>query len=85
MTIKEALKFIEEDGINLGAGDYVEHDALKVAGAVLRKVVDCPTRSCYGWCGKLCPLSIVCAMDSVSGVDQMYHYVDGRFKFIEEC
>lgn len=31
MTIEEAIKDIQEDGIDLGAGDYVDLDALKVA------------------------------------------------------
>lgn len=31
MTIEEAIKDIQEDGINLGAGDYVDVEALKVA------------------------------------------------------
>lgn len=31
MTIEEAIKNIQEDGINLGAGDYVDMEALKVA------------------------------------------------------
>lgn len=37
MTIKEALISIVEDGISLGAGDYVELEALKVAKIVLEK------------------------------------------------
>lgn len=31
MTIEEAIKNIQEDGIDLGAGDYVDIEALKVA------------------------------------------------------
>ena len=31
MTIEEAIKDIQEDGIDLGAGDYVDVEALKVA------------------------------------------------------
>ena len=31
MTIEEAVKNIQEDGINLGVGDYVDIEALKVA------------------------------------------------------
>ena len=31
MTIEEAIKEIQEDGIDLGAGDYVDVEALKVA------------------------------------------------------
>jgi hypothetical protein len=36
MTIEEAIKDIQEDGIDLGAGDYVDLDALKVAVDVMR-------------------------------------------------
>lgn len=36
MTIEEAIKDIQEDGINLGAGDYVDLDALKVAVEVMK-------------------------------------------------
>ena len=31
MTIEEAIKNIQEDGIDLGAGNYVDIEALKVA------------------------------------------------------
>ena len=31
MTIEEAIKDIQENGIDLGAGDYVDIEALKVA------------------------------------------------------
>ena len=31
MTVEEAIKDIQEDGIDLGAGDYVDVEALKVA------------------------------------------------------
>ena len=31
MTIEEAIKNIQEDGIDLGAGDYVDIEALKIA------------------------------------------------------
>lgn len=36
MTIEEAIKDIQEDGIDLGAGDYVDVEALKVAVDVMR-------------------------------------------------
>ena len=36
MTIEEAIKDIQEDGIDLGAGDYVDVDALKVAVEVMK-------------------------------------------------
>jgi hypothetical protein len=36
MTIEEAIKDLEEDGIMLGAGDYVDVEALKVAVDVMR-------------------------------------------------
>lgn len=36
MTIEEAIKDIQEDGIDLGAGDYVDLDALKVAVEVMK-------------------------------------------------
>lgn len=39
MTPEEALKDIIESGINLGAGDYVKFDTLKVAAAALEKQV----------------------------------------------
>lgn len=42
MTPEEALKDIIEDGINLGAGDYVDLEALKVAAEALKKQV--PTK-----------------------------------------
>lgn len=40
MTIEEALSSIVDDGINLGAGDFVNVEALKVAADVLRKAID---------------------------------------------
>lgn len=56
MTVEEALKSIVEDGIELGAGDFVDLDALKVARKALEKQIAknpvglykniCP--SCYG-------------------------------------
>jgi len=36
MTVEEALKDIVEDGIELGAGDYVDVNALKVARNALK-------------------------------------------------
>lgn len=36
MTIEEAIKDIQEDGINLGAGDYVDVEALKIAVEVMK-------------------------------------------------
>lgn len=36
MTIEEAIKDIQEDGIDLGAGDYVDVEALKVAVEVMK-------------------------------------------------
>lgn len=36
MTIEEAIKDLEEAGIILGAGDYVDVEALKVAVDVMR-------------------------------------------------
>ena len=36
MTIEEAIKDIQEDGINLGAGDYVDVEALKVAVEIMK-------------------------------------------------
>lgn len=39
MTLEEALHSIEEDGIRLNAGDFVDVEALKVAANVLRKVI----------------------------------------------
>lgn len=38
MTENEALKSIIEDGIELGAGDYVELEALKVAAKALEEI-----------------------------------------------
>lgn len=38
MTIKEALDDILTSGINLGAGDFVDLEALKVAASVLEKM-----------------------------------------------
>lgn len=40
MTTEEALKSIEEDGIRLGAGDFVDLDALKVAKEILDKHIN---------------------------------------------
>ena len=39
MKYKKALDSIVNDGINLGAGDYVDLDALKIAADVLKKVI----------------------------------------------
>lgn len=39
MTNQEALKSIIEDGINLGAGDYVEFEALILAKDALEKQI----------------------------------------------
>ena len=36
MTIAEAIKDLQEDGIDLGAGDYVDVEALKVAVEVMK-------------------------------------------------
>lgn len=36
MTIEEAIKDIQEDGIDLGAGDYVDVEALKIAVDVMK-------------------------------------------------
>lgn len=36
MTIDEAIKELEEEGVMLGAGDYVSVEALKVAVDVMR-------------------------------------------------
>jgi DNA-binding Lrp family transcriptional regulator len=36
MTIDEAIKELEEEGIMLGAGDYVDLEALKIAVDVMR-------------------------------------------------
>lgn len=36
MTIEEAIKDIQEDGIDLGAGDYVDVEALKIAVKVMK-------------------------------------------------
>lgn len=83
MNIREALQIIEDDGINLGAGDFVDTDALKVAGAVLRKVANCPNRSA-AWCGYFCPLDTLCAVDRLCGLDHMYYYTDGKFRFVED-
>ena len=38
MTENEAFKSIIEDGIELGAGDYVEFEALKVAAKALEEI-----------------------------------------------
>lgn len=38
MTENEALKSIIQDGIELGAGDYVEFEALKVAAKALEEI-----------------------------------------------
>ena len=38
MTENEALKSIIQDGIELGAGDYVELEALKVAAKTLEEI-----------------------------------------------
>lgn len=38
MTIKEALDDIVTSGINLGAGDFVDLEALEVAARVLEKI-----------------------------------------------
>lgn len=39
MTIQEAKKEIQENGINLGAGDFIELEALKVAADALEKQI----------------------------------------------
>lgn len=36
MTIEEAIKDIQENGINLGAGDFVDVEALKIAVEVMK-------------------------------------------------
>lgn len=40
MTIKEAIIEIREHGIDLGAGDFVDTEALRVAVEVMTEVVD---------------------------------------------
>lgn len=37
MTKEEALNDIIENGINLGAGDFIDTEALKIAAEVLKK------------------------------------------------
>lgn len=39
MTEEQALKSIREDGIRLGAGDFVDLDALKIAAHILDKKI----------------------------------------------
>lgn len=39
MTSKEAIKDIVENGIELGAGDYVDIESLKVAISALEKQI----------------------------------------------
>ena len=39
MTVKEAFDSIVEDGIALGAGDFVDPEALEVAASVMAKVL----------------------------------------------
>lgn len=39
MTAQEAIKDIVENGIELGAGDYVDVEALKVAISALKKQI----------------------------------------------
>ena len=39
MTVKEAFDSIVEDGIALGAGDFVDPEALEVAATILAKVL----------------------------------------------
>ena len=41
MTAQEAIKDIVENGIELGAGDYVNVEALKVAILALEKQIPC--------------------------------------------
>lgn len=36
MTIDEAIKELEEEGVMLGAGDYIDLEALKVAIDIMR-------------------------------------------------
>ena len=40
MTVEEALKSIVEDGIELGAGDYVPLETLKVAAKALEEYIE---------------------------------------------
>lgn len=46
MTYEEALKDIIESGINLGAGDYVDPEALKVAAKALEKQIPKSIQEC---------------------------------------
>lgn len=48
MTIKEALDNIVTSGINLGAGDFVDPEALEVAARVLEKM-QLEGESCGGY------------------------------------
>ena len=64
MTIKEALESIVNDGIRLGAGDYVELEALKVSAKILGRhikgqlveVVRCKDCKFYDKQTKICDL-----------------------------
>ena len=67
MTVKEAFDSIVEDGIALGAGDFVEPEALEVAALVMAKVLrghlvevvrckDCKHYIDYGDGNKICKL-----------------------------
>ena len=40
MTVEDALKNIVQDGIELGAGDYVELEALKIARKALERQIE---------------------------------------------
>lgn len=50
MTENEAFKSIIEDGIELGAGDYVEFEALKVAANALQEIQQYRTIGTVGEC-----------------------------------
>lgn len=74
MTQEEALKSIKEDGIELGAGDYVELDALKVAASALE--MQMAIKKTETWAEKMARK----LFETVPGLCYINVYVTGQHK-----
>lgn len=81
MTAPEAIKDIVENGIELGAGDYVDVEALKVAVVALEKQV--PKKPIkYDKYYYKCP---VCSSDTGVSEEDLTIYEETPPNFCKKC
>ena len=88
MDWKEALTEIQEDGIRLGAGDYVGVDALKVAALALKKQIpQKPIDVVKGENGVISSASCPCcefSFPDIGGVWEVYYECEQQ-NYCQEC